>query len=51
MENKGPENVSYIVHEGDMVRLERANRRLIIALVLTLLVMLLSNVIWLAHKH
>lgn len=31
-EKNTPENVPYLVHEGDMARLERSNKRLLIAL-------------------
>ncbi len=42
--------VPYIVHEGDMARLERANRRLwILSLVLTLL-LIASNAGWLWYE-
>lgn len=50
MENKS-ENVSYIVHEGDMARLERCNKRLLIALAIAVIVMLLNNMAWLVHEH
>lgn len=50
-ENKKPEPVSYIVHEGDMARLERSNRRLLIALVVAFVVLLLNNIAWLFHEH
>ena len=50
-DNKTPENVPYIVHEGAMARLERSNRRLLIALVVALMVMLLNNVAWLVYSH
>jgi len=50
-EKKVPENVPYIVHEGAMARLERSNRRLLIALVIALLVMLLNNIAWLVYDH
>ena len=50
-EKKTPENVPYIVHEGDMARLERSNKRLLIALAIALIVMLLNNVAWLVHEH
>lgn len=49
--NNVPENVPYIVHEGDMARLERSNRRLLIALIAALLVMLLNNIAWLIYNH
>ena len=42
-ENKIPENVPYIVHEGDMARLERSNRRLLVALIAALIIMLFNK--------
>ena len=51
MEDKKPENVPYIVHEGDMARLERSNKRLLIALIAALIVMLLNNIAWLVYDH
>ncbi len=50
-DKKVPENVPYIVHEGDMARLERSNRRLLIALIAALIVMLLNNIAWLTYNH
>lgn len=50
-EKKVPENVPYIVHEGAMARLERSNKRLLIALAIALCIMLLNNVAWLIHDH
>ncbi len=43
------ESVPYIVHEGDMARLERGNRRLLIALAISVVVLLLNNIAWLIH--
>ena len=51
MDEKKPENVPYIVHEGDMARLERSNRRLLIALIAALVIMLLNNIAWLVYDH
>lgn len=34
-------------HEGDMDRMDRVNKRLVVALVLTIVLMFLSNAIWL----
>ena len=51
MEEKKPENVPSIVHEGDMARLERSNKRLLIALIAALVVMLLNNIAWLVYDH
>ena len=51
MEDKKPENVPFIVHEGDMARLERSNKRLLIALIAALVIMLLNNIAWLVYDH
>lgn len=45
MEDKRPESVPFIVHEGDMARLERSNRRLFIALVTALVVLVTQEII------
>ena len=45
------ERVPYIVHEGAMARLERGNRRLLIALAISLVVLLLNNIAWLIHTE
>ena len=50
MENK-LETIPYVVHEGDMARLERSNRRLLIALAIALAIMFLNNVAWLVYEH
>lgn len=46
---EGNENITvpYLVHEGVVVRLERSNRRLIYALIMTILLVFASNAIWL----
>ena len=40
------EMVSFQVHEGDMARMERDNRRLLIALIVALVIFLINNVVW-----
>lgn len=40
-------NVPYVVYEGDQVRSERCIKRLIIALVIAITLMFLSNALWL----
>ena len=45
MEN--PKDVPYIVHESDMNRLERTNKRLFISLLISIIFLFLSNVAWL----
>lgn len=42
-----PENVPYIVYESSMARAERHSRRLIIALVISIVFVALSNFAWL----
>ena len=39
------ENVPYIVHEGAVVRLERTNRRLFIALITAFIVLITREII------
>lgn len=39
--------IPYFVHEGVMVRLERANRRIAIALIIAIVLMCISNAAWL----
>lgn len=43
--------VSMQVHEGDMSRLERSNRRLLIALVVVVVAMLINNVVWIGFEN
>lgn len=50
-EKKNLPDVPYLVHEEDMVKLERSNRRLLIALAIALVVMFLNNAAWLIHEH
>lgn len=42
--------VSKQVHEGDMTRLERCNKRLLIALAVALIAMLVNNVVWISFE-
>lgn len=44
------ENVPYIVHEGDMTRLERANRRLWILCILMFLALVVTNAGWIYYE-
>ena len=39
-------SVPYIVYEGAMVRAERHNKRLVIALIIAILVIIASNLAW-----
>lgn len=44
-------DIPYIVHEGAMARMERSNRRLLIALAISMVVMLLNNIAWLVYDN
>ena len=48
-ENRTPESVPYIVHESALARAERHNRRLWIALLVSIVLIVVSNVIWLVE--
>lgn len=39
--------IPYIVHEGTMVRMERQIKRITVALIVTVILMFVSNVLWL----
>ena len=39
--------IPYIVHEGTMVRMERQIRRITIALIIAVILMFVSNALWL----
>ena len=45
--NRDAVSIPYFVHEGDMDRMERTNKRLVVALVLTIVLMFATNAIWL----
>ena len=38
--------VSYVVHEGEMARMERSNRRLFILLIIAIVLLFVSNAFW-----
>lgn len=42
-----PKDVPYIVYEGTTARFERTVRRLILALIVTIAMLFISNVLWL----
>lgn len=46
-QNKKPNDVPYIVYEGAEVRAERHIKRLIVALILTVVLLFASNALWL----
>lgn len=39
--------IPYIVHEGTMVRMERQIRRITVALIISVILMFISNALWL----
>lgn len=47
---KSPPNVSYVVHEGVMSRLERVIKRLWIALIMTIILLVGTNIFWIAYE-
>lgn len=44
------EHVPYIVHEGDMARLERVIKRLWVLLIVTVVALIGSNVAWVVYE-
>lgn len=49
-ENKLPENVPYLVHEGDMSRLERQLKRLWIVILVLIFLLVGTNCAWLWYE-
>lgn len=49
-ENSKQEPVAYIVHEGIMARMERIIKRLWIALIVTIVLLVVSNIGWLVYE-
>lgn len=47
---KEPESVPYMVHEGDMARMERSNKRLWIVIILLILLLVGSNLCWIYYE-
>ena len=43
-------SVPYYVHEGVVTHMERNNRRLLIALIVSVCVLLLNNISWLVYE-
>lgn len=41
----------YIVHEADMARMERSNKRLWIALILAIILLVGSNIAWTVYEN
>ena len=48
-EEKGPQPVPYIVHESELARMERCNRRIAWIAAGTAALAVLSNAAWLLH--
>lgn len=52
MENKNETaSVPYFIHEGVIARMERNNRRMLIALIVVVIALFANNVAWLAFEH
>lgn len=47
---KNPPNVPYVVHEGVMSRLERVIKRLWIALIVTIVLLVATNAMWIVYE-
>lgn len=50
MENEKGTNIPYIAYESAMSRFERINRRLWIALILVIILLVGSNIAWLIYE-
>lgn len=50
MDNEKIITVPYIVHEGEMARMERQLKRLWIALLVTLSLLAITNIVWLWYE-
>ena len=44
-------DVPYIVHEGDMARMERSNKRLWIIVLVLIVLLVGSNIAWLCYEN
>lgn len=47
---KEPENIPYIVHESEMARMERANKRLWVTVILLIVLFVGSNLCWMHYE-
>lgn len=47
MENNTKDSVSYLAFESTVARFERQNRRLVVILIITILLLFASNALWL----
>ena len=50
-EKRNSESVPYFIHEGMMQRMSENNKRLLIALIVSLAALLLNNVTWIVHER
>ena len=49
-EARAPQNVPYVVHEAEMARAERMLKRLWITIILLIVLLVGSNVAWVAYE-
>lgn len=47
---RNPPNVPYVVHEGAMSRFERVIKRLWIALIMAIILLVGTNIFWIAYE-
>ena len=45
-DERKPASIPYFTHEGELARMERANHRLFIVIVVLMLALILSNAVW-----
>lgn len=50
-ERKIPENIPYLVHEEELVRMERNVKRWFIGWIITFIALLLSNIGWIYYEN
>lgn len=48
--NKNVDPVPYFIHEGIISRMADCNKKLLIALIVSVIVLLLNNVVWLVFE-
>lgn len=48
--DEGAKSIPFFVHESDMTRMERANKRWFIAFLVTLILLVGSNIGWMAYE-
>ena len=49
MDDKEKATIPYFVHEGEMARMDRNNKRLLTALVVSVIALLINNISWLVY--